>query len=336
MKSHRTGGASLPRAVFTVVLASLIGTTAARAADADWKPTETVEIVVSQGPGGMTDLIARLIQQVVRNEGIVPVAVNVANRPGGGGAVGLNYLAKRPADGHTLSIANTTLLSTHIVGRSPMTYTHFAPVATLSQEHVAFAVHPTSPFRTGKDLLDRLKQDPGSVSIAIGAAVGNQNHIAVAMVAKGLGLDARKLKTVIFKSGGETMTQILGGHVDLGMTSSGQFVDHMQAGRVRLLAIAAPQRLEGELAAIPTWREQGVDSVAGLWFTVIAPANTPAAAVRYWERVIAAVVKNPEWQQFNRSRQMLPMYHGGAAAAAFLKEEYDRLKGILGELGLAK
>ncbi len=336
MRTIRTGRAPILRVVLAAALSSLLAATGGHAADAEWKPTETVEIVVSQGPGGVTDLVARLIQQVARNEGMLQVPVNVVNRPGGGGSVGLNYLAKRPADGHTLSIANTTLLSTHIVGRSPMTYTHFTPVATLNQEHVAFAVHPTSPLNTGKNLLDRLKQDPSSISIAIGAAVGNQNHIAIALVAKSQGLDARKLKTVIFKSGGETMTQILGGHVDLGMTSSGQFVDHVQAGRVRLLAIAAPQRLEGELSSVPTWKEQGVDSVAGLWFTVIAPANTPAAAVRYWERVIATVVKNPEWQQFNRSRQMLPMYHGSAGAAAFLKDENDRLKGILGELGLAK
>jgi len=328
--------ARVPLTAFAATLAWLAAPAGAQAADPEWKPTETVEIVVSQGPGGVTDLLARLMQQVLRNEGALPVAVNVVNRPGGGGAVGLNYLAKRPADGHTLSIANTTLLSSHVVGTSPMTYTNFTPVATLSQEHVAFAVPPTSAFRTGKDLLDRLKQDASSTSIAIGAAVGNQNHIAIALVAKAVGADPRKLRTVIFKSGGETMTQILGGHVDLGMTSSGQFVDHVQAGRVRLLAIAAPKRLEGELSAIPTWREQGVDSVAGLWFTLIAPANTPPAAVRYWERAVATIVKSTDWQQFNRNRHMLTTYRDGSGTAAFLKEEYDRLKAILGELGLAK
>ncbi len=336
MKAIRTGRAQILRVVFTAVLSSFLAATGGHAADAEWKPGETIEIVVSQGPGGATDLLARLMQRILRDEGLLQVPVNVVNRAGGGGAVGLNYLSKRPADGHTLSIANTTLLSTHIVGRSPMTYTHFTPIATLAQENVAFAVHPTSPFNTGRDLLDRLKQDPTSPSIAIGAAVGNQNHIAIALVAKAVGADPRKLKTVIFKSGGETMTQILGGHVDLGMTSAGQFVKHVEAGRVRLLAIAAPQRLEGDLSGIPTWREQGVDSVAGLWFTIIAPANVPAATVRFWDRAMAAVVKNEEWRQFMRSRQMLPLYHGSGEAAAFLKAEYDNLKGILGELGLAK
>lgn len=333
MKSHRGGGPAGPWIAFAAILASFAG--AAGAQDADWKPTETIEIVVNQGPGGATDLLARLMQRILRDQGL-QTPVNVVNRPGGGGAIGLNYLAKRAADGHSLSIANTTLLSTHIVGRSPMTYTHFTPLAMLAQEHVAFAVHPTSPLNTGKDLLDRLKQDPTAISIAIGAAVGNQNHIAVALVAKAIGADPRKLKTVIFKSGGETMTQILGGHVDIGMTSAGQFVKHVEAGRVRLLAIAAPQRLEGDLAAIPTWKEQGVDSVAGLWFTVIAPAGLPPAAVRYWDRAVAAVVKDEAWRQFLRERQMLSMHRGSAATNVFLKAEYDRLKDILGELGLVK
>lgn len=336
MQAIRKGRAPMLRVVLTAVLSFFLAATGGHAADAEWKPTDTVEIVVNQGPGGATDLLARLMQQILRNDGILQAPVNVVNRPGAGGAIGLNYLAKRPADGHTLTIANTTLLSTHIVGRSSMTYTNFTPIAILAQEHVAFAVHPTSPFNTGKDLLDRLRQDPTSASIAIGAAVGNQNHIAIALVAKAVGADPRKLKTVIFKSGGETMTQILGGHVDIGMTSAGQFVKHVEAGRVRLLAIAAPKRLEGELSGIPTWREQGVDSVAGLWFAVLAPANLPAATVRFWDRAVAAVAKNEEWRQFMKSRQMLPMYRDSGEASMFLKTEYDSLKGILGDLGLAK
>jgi putative tricarboxylic transport membrane protein len=206
----------------------------------------------------------------------------------------------------------------------------------LAQENVAFAVHPTSPLNNAKDLIARLKQDPSSMSIAIGAALGNQNHIAVALVAKAVGADPRKLKTVIFKSGGETMTQILGGHVDLGMTSAGQFVKHVAAGKVRLLAIAAPQRLEGELGTIPIWKELGVDAVAGLWFTVIAPAGTPPAAVRYWDQAIASIVKHEQWRKFLNDREMLSMHRGSAGTAVFLKEEYDRLKAILVELGLAK
>jgi len=336
MKQVAIFEAAARTATLGALLAGLFVGAPGQAAEGGWKPVDPIEIVVSQGAGGTTDVMARLIQRIMQNEGLTQAPINVTNKPGGGGGVGLNYLSKRPADGHSISVGNATMISTHIVGRSKLTYTDFAPIATLNQDVVAFAVHPSSPLKSGKDLVDRLKQDPASISIAIGAAVGNQNHIAIALVAKSVGVDARKLKTVIFKSGAETMTQILGGHVDIGMTSSGQFVKHVEAGRVRLIALAAPQRLEGPLAGIPTWREQGVDSVAGLWYAVFGPKDTPATAIRYWEEAVAAVERHEEWRRLVRNRQMLSLYRGSEETGKFFKSEYERLKGILAELGLAK
>lgn len=217
-----------------------------------------------------------------------------------------------------------------------MTYTDITPIAMLAQEYVAFAVKSDSPIKTGKDLLVRLKEDATSVSIAIGAAVGNQNHIAVSLVAKSAGADARKLKTVIFKSGGETITSILGGHVDIGMTSSVGFVKFVQAGTLRLIAIAAPRRLEGELAAVPTWKELGVDSVAGNWYAVYGPKNMQAAPLRYWESALAGVVRTAEWKTYVRNQHVSAQFLGHDDAGNFFKAEYEKLKGILGELGLAK
>ncbi len=316
--------------------ALLLAAAAVHAAETAWKPVDPVEVVVGLGPGGNTDVNARLIQKVLRDERLTSVPINIANKPGGGGVVGLNYLSQRSADGHTISVGNATLLTSHIVGRSPMTYTDVTPIAMLTQEYVAFAVKPDSPLKTGKDLLARLKEDPASLSIAIGAAVGNQNHIAVSLAAKSAGVDIRKMKTVIFKSGGETVTAILGGHVDIGMTSSAAFVKYVQAGTVRLIAVSAPQRLEGELASVPTWRELGVDSVAGNWYTVYGPRNMQAAPLRYWESALAAVVKTEEWRKYLSNQHMAGYFLGSEDTGKFLKAEYEKLKGIMGELGLAK
>lgn len=306
------------------------------AADAGWKPTSAVEFVVGVGAGGGTDVYARQIQKIIQDERLAPVPLNVINKPGGGGALGLNYLAQRPADGHTIAIGNATLLSSHIVGRNPLTYTDVKPLAFLAQEYVAFAVKADSPLKTGKDLVDRLRKDPASVSIAIGAAVGNQNHIAVALAARSGGVDPRKLKTVIFKSSGETMSSILGGHVDVGMSSTAGFVRHMQAGTMRLIAIAAPQRLEGALAGIPTWKELGVDSVAGNWYVVYGPRGMEGAQAAYWERVLADMVKTPEWKTFADAKQVTAPFLGSAGTEKFLKAEYEKLKSVLAELGLAR
>lgn len=310
--------------------------TACAAAEGVWKPVDPVDIVVALGAGGGTDVFARLVQKVLRDERLTQAPLNIVNKPGGGGAIGLSYLSQRPADGYTISVGNATLLTTHIVGRSPLTYTDIPPIAMLAQEYVAFAVKADSPIKSGKDLLARFKEDPASLGIAIGAAVGNQNHIAIALVAKSAGADARRLKTVIFKSGGETITSLLGGHVDIGMASSVGFVSYVQAGSMRLIAIAAPRRLEGELANVPTWKELGVDSVAGNWYSVYGPKNMQAAQIRYWESALAGMVKTEEWKKYVRNQYVSAQFLGAEDAAKFFKAEYEKLKGILTELGIAK
>ncbi len=324
------------RMLFTAGLAALALNPAADAADGAWKPGSATEIVVSQGAGGGTDQVARIMQKILADQRLTEVPTTVVNRPGGGGAIGLEYIAKRPPDGHTIAIGNATLLSSHLLGIARLGHADVTPFAFLAQDYVGFAVKADSPLRTAKDLLERLQRDPQSISFGIGAAVGNQNHIALALAARSVGVDVRKLKTVIFKSGGETETAILGGHIDVAMTSTGNFVRHVQSGALRLIAVAAPRRFGGELAGVPTWREHGADSVAGNWYVAYGPKGVGAAQVRYWEGALSAVVKTPEWKNFLASKHMSDEYLNTERTRAFLDEENAKLKRVLTELTLIK
>lgn len=301
---------------------------------ADWKPESPVEIIVAQGQGGGTDRIARMIQKLLQQS--AAVQSSVVNKPGGGGAIGIEYLTKRPADGHAIAVANATLVSTQVMGRSPHGHAEVTPIGLLTREFVAFAVHPESTIRSGRDLIERLKRDPAGPSVAIGAAVGNQNHIAMAMVAKSAGADPRRLRTVIFKSGGETETALLGGHVDIGMTSAAAFTQHLRAGTLRLIAVAAPRRLEGDFAAVPTWRELGADSVGGNWYAAVGPRNMGRAPLQYWEQAIAAVTRHADWRSYAGAAGMAGESLGSEATRAFFESEHANLKRVLTELGLVK
>ena len=316
--------------------AALSAGAAAQAADSAWKPASAVEIVVSQGAGGGTDLTARIVQKILGADRLVAAPMSVANKPGGGGSIGLEYVAKRPADGHTIAIGNATLLSSHLLGIARLGHMDMTPIAFLAQDYVAFAVKPDAPFKTGKDLLERLQRDPQSVSFGIGAAVGNQNHIALALAARSAGVDVRKLKTVIFKSGGETETAILGGHIDVAMTSTGNFVRHVQSGALRLIAVAAPRRFDGEIANVPTWRELGADSVAGNWYVAYGPKGMGAPQVRFWETTLSTAVKTPDWKSYLTSKHMSDEYLNTERTRAFLEEENAKLKRVLTELMLIK
>ena len=138
----------------------------ARSAIPQWHPRTAVEFVVASGPGGGMDRTARTIQIIVREKKIADIALNVINKAGGG-TIGWTYLSQNPRDGHYLAIGSPALLTNHITGKSTLSHADFTPLAMLISEYTAFAVASGSTIKTGKDLLERLRADPRSVSVAI-------------------------------------------------------------------------------------------------------------------------------------------------------------------------
>lgn len=155
------------------------------------------------------------------------------------------------------------------------------------------------------------------------------------MVAKHAGADARKLKVVAF-GGNELITALLGGHVDVISTVTSNIVPHMQAGKMRMLAVAAPRRLGGVLADVPTWRELGVDAVVSNWSGVVGTKGLSPAQIAYWDDVFGRLVKTDEWKKDLERNLWENEYLNSADAAKFLHDDYAQLKAALVELGMAK
>ena len=116
------------------------------------------------------------------------------------------------------------------------------------------AVRADSPVKSGADLIERLKKDPASLSIAVASTLGNHIHIGIAKAMKAGGVDIRKMKVIAFKSSGESMTNLLGGHIDVVSSSTPNVVAQLQAGKIRVIAISSAQRMSGVFAAVPTWK----------------------------------------------------------------------------------
>ena len=186
-----------------------------------WRPERTVEIVVPAGTGGSIDGTARLIHRVLELNRIVEVPVVVVNKPGGGGNIATNYLDQHAGDGHYLLASTMSIMTSHILGRSATTYTDYTPLATLFSEYMTLVVKPDSPLKTAADIREQLRKDPRSLSIAIGVAVGATNHLTVALLAKEMGVDVRKLKTVVTQTNSQALTAVMGGHVDIASLSAG-------------------------------------------------------------------------------------------------------------------
>jgi putative tricarboxylic transport membrane protein len=323
------------RTLAAVIALSPVAATAA--GGTDWKPEKRVEIVIPSAPGGGNDRIVRIIQKVVQERKLTDAVLTVMNKPGAGQVVGITYLNQLPPDGHHIGIASVSFMTNHITGRSPISHKDITPLALLFAEYVGFAVKPDSKVRSGKDLLAALKADAASVSASMsGGGAGNHNHLAFATVTGAVGGEVKKLKTVAYASGGEAMTAVLGGHVDLAVAPVATLLPQVRAGQLRMIAITSPSRLEGPLAQVPTWRELGANAVVSNWRIMIAPRATPVPPVLFWENVLARVVDTEDWKKMLDDGVLTSQFLRSAETQAYLNAQYEELRGLLVGLGLAK
>ena len=309
---------------------------AAPAAAQNWQPEKNVEIVINTGPGSGQDVTGRFMQKLLQDLKLVPTSSTVVNKPGGGGAIAYGYMNQHQGDGHFVAIASKSLLTNHIMGRAPVTYTHLTPLAILFEEYISVAVKADSSIKDGRDLLERMKKDPTSVTFGVATSLGNPNHQGVAMALKRVGVDVRKAKVVVFQSGGTAVTSLLGGHVDVVPGSVGLMQKHMEAGSIRLIAIAAPKRLTGSFAQVPTWKEQGADAVVSNWRGLIGPGGMTAAQTAFWDRATRQFTQSEAWKKELAAKNWDDEYKASAETRKYMDEEYAELKGFLTEMELAK
>jgi putative tricarboxylic transport membrane protein len=312
----------------------LLMTTGAYAATA-WKPEKPVEIIATNAPGGGSDRILRLMSNVLQERKQLSVPVNVVNKPGAGGAVSYAYLNQHPGDGHFLVLGSKAILTNNIVGRGPH-YAEVTPVAHLFSEYISITVKPDSPLKSAKDMMERLKKDPSAVSFGIATSLGGANHQAAAAALKAAGIDVRKMRTVIFPSGGAATTAMLGGHVDVVPITAAFAGSMAKQGQVRVIAVTAPARMPGVLAEVPTWREQGFDAVVTNWRVMFGPKGMSEPQVAYWEEALRRLSDSDEWKKELDANAWKSEFIRGAELRKFLERENGEIRTFLVDLGLAK
>lgn len=300
-----------------------------------WKPDRNVEIVVPSSPGGSNDRTARTIGNILQTKRMVP-SMAVVNKPGGGGTIARAYLNQHAGDAHYIGVESINLLTDQITGKTTLGYADFTPVALLYTEYIAFAVKTDSPVRSGKDLVEALRKRPDGLSMGISSTLGAGNHLGIATVAKAAGIDVRKLRNVVFGSGGETTTALLGGHVDVVPTSASNIVGLLKAGQIRVIAVSSPSRLGGVLAAVPTWKEQGVDMTFGIKRVLLGPKGLSATQIAYWDDVFARLSGTEEWKKDLEANFWESDYMNSEKSRKDLAAQHAELKAVLTDLGLAK
>ena len=324
------------RKVFAAAAAiTFIGSAAGASAQTGWKPDRTVEIIVGTPPGSGYDIVARKLQEIWQTANLIEKSVTVVNKPGGFNALGNAYLNQHPGNGSYVAITGTLLLSDNLAGNSAMSFKDFTPLAVLLNEEIVFAVNPASPIKTGKDFIDRLKQDPASVSVAL-SGIGGQNHIALGLVAQAGGADPSRLKVVGFQGGAEAVTAVLGGHVDATVGPASIVTPQLAAGKLRVIGVPSEQRLGGVFAQVPTWREQGVDAVFSQWRGLMGPKGLTPAQIAYWDEVLGKTVQTEEWKDHIERTQLTYRYLDSRRARDFVTDQNEKVREILSGLGLVR
>jgi len=316
------------------VLALMI---APAAAQTQSYPNRSVQIVNPTQAGATTDVLARVLAAGLSSR--LGQQFVIVNRAGAGGAIGTAAAARADADGYTLwfgAIYTLSVLTKLKETEAGYEASALVPVCQTVSNAMMIVVRGDSPYRTLADLAKALKEDPGSVTIGTSSSAGGANHIAAGLLAKAAGADVRKLKVVIYNGGGEALAATLGGHVTLWVNSASSLAAPTAAGTMRTLAIAAPQRLPGALASLPTAKEAGLPMVADNWRLVIAPKGLSAPQVAYWDNAFRTLTQSKEWNDDLAAAQMSNSYRNSADTTSYIAGEYGEIRAILTELGLAK
>ena len=305
-------------------------------AQTGWKPEKQVEIIVPTAPGGGNDAVARLMGKMLQEQKLAATPVLVVNKPGGNQTLSVNYLAQHPADPHYLLLATSTFFTNQIQGLSPHQYKDFPALALAFVDYSAFMVPANSPFKTMRDLVDKLKADPESVSISV-VARGGTSHAVAAAAAKAAGADPKRLKLVVYKTSAEATTAMMGGHIHASVSSAAGSTPPVVAGQLRMIGLAAPQRRPGALAHVPTLSEAGVDApILATWRAVFGAKGITPAQIAFWEDALARAFTGDEWKAWMTKNDVTAPPLRGRELTKYLEAQYSHTRAVLVDLGLAK
>ena len=321
--------------LFGVLLILLVSGSASAQAPA-WKPDRVVEIIVGTAPGAAPDKTARLVQRLWQTRGLYEGPVTVVNKPGGGNLIAWSYLNQHAGNGHYQMIGNLNVLISRSIGLSPYARTDYTWIATLFDEFFALSVRTDSPISSGRDLANRLLKDPGSVVIGVSTSIGGANHLSAALALQRAGVDPRRVKFVAFKGSAESVTALLGGHIDAVSTAVSAVVPHVRNAQLRTIAVSSPQRLGGVLAEVPTWVELGIKGTMTNFRAVIAPKGIDAGAVKFWEARYAELTAQDEWKKDLEANLWVWNFLDAGKTVAAVAEYANDVDALVSILGLRK
>jgi len=297
-------------------------------------PTKPVTLVAPYGPGGASDLAARIVS--ANAPGYLGNGILVVNRSGAAGVTGSTYVAKSKPDGYTvlLSRVGSQAAVPAINSKIPYKWDDFTFLGLLEQNPFVLAVKSDSPYKTFDDLAKAIKS--GKKLTYSSAGVGTLLHVAMVIVLDDLGLPADALTHIPFKGGGKAAAAVAGGHADMIFQNLSGLTSQIQGGKLRALVVSTPERAP-TIPDVPTATEIGHPNLHVIvgWSGIWGPKDLPKEVVDKWVATLASLKKDKAWIKMTKGLGSIPSIMPPAETKAFVKKQYETFKKIAEKVGLS-
>ena len=312
-------------------LKSLAALAAAGALPVSAQTASAIKMMIPANPGGGWDTTGRALGKAMQDAGVAS-SVTYDNKGGAAGAIGLaQFVNGSKGDPNAVMVMGAVMLGGIITGKPPVTLDKATPIARLTSEYNVFVLPANSPLKTMKDVVEQMKKDPGSVKWG-GGSRGSTEHIAAAMIARAVGVDASKINYVAFRGGGEAVAAILGNNVTVGGSALTEFGEYIKSGKMRPIAVTSDKRLKGVDA--PTLKELGLDVVISNWRGVYGAPGISAAQRDALIDMVVKATKTKAWAEAVDKNGWTPALLTGDAFGKVVDDEFASLRAVMVKAGM--
>jgi putative tricarboxylic transport membrane protein len=296
------------------------------------------ECIAPAAAGGGWDLTCRAASSAAQELGLSPGTMRVTNLPGAGGGIAFAHaVAQRDRDEGVLVAASPATTLRLAQGQfAHLTEEDVRWVGAIGADYGVVAVAPDAPWDTLEELLREWRPDPSRFVVAGGSAVAGLDHMKMLVLGDAAGVDPLRIRYVPFDGGGEALTALLGGFVQVLSTDASQVIPHLEAGSLKVLAVLAPQRAGGVLAGIPTAHESGYDVEWITWRGFYAPRGISDEAYERWVEVLTQVERSEVWGRVRQASGLDPLFVAGPDFEAFVREQVTEYREMSREIGLIR
>lgn len=307
----------------------------AGAANAEWKPTKPITFVVTGGPGGGADQMARLIQGVVSKYKLSPQPMIVVIQNGGGGGQGFMDVKNSPGDAHKIMIGLSNIYTVPLSTDLPFNWRDTTPLAVMALDEFVLWVNAKAPYKNAQEYMQAVKSKPDTFKMG-GAGSKREDEVVTAMLEQATG---SKFTFIPYKGGGEISTQLVGGHIDSDVNNPIEHVAHWRAGEVKPLCVFDAQRMpfkakitnDMSWGDIPTCRESGINAEYLMLRAIFMPKDVSKDQSDYYVKLLNQVREKPEWKEFISKGAYKDAFTTGSDLTKFLEQDEKRHVEIMGK-----